>query len=209
MGGFSKAVQERNIKHYERQGFSRAEAELKAATYSGKDTFKFLDPALDFALGLASAPTLVIKKAAEQAAEEHRARSQAKNIARIQDRINAEAIAKQDALWNASLPPADTFPLFTDNPQVEGGGVPVSFLTQLGQGLMQQTAAVRHAASKAAGRRGGKKSSAKKKRRARASTRRQKNARASTRRKGHSKMTKGSAAAKAWGKRMSALRKKK
>ena len=92
------------------------------------------------------------------------------------------------------------------NPGVEGqlGGIPVRLLTQLGMGIAQQTPAVRHALAKTSGRVGGKRSARKRRAKAKASPRRKRR-----KSKGMRKLKKGSAAAKAWGRKMRRLRKGK
>jgi len=86
-----------------------------------------------------------------------------------------------------------------------GGGVPVSIFTQLGSALMQQSAAVRQNAAKAAGRKGGRASARKRKKSKAAAPRAAKRARKS---KSRGRLKKGSPAAKAWGRKMKAARRK-
>lgn len=86
-----------------------------------------------------------------------------------------------------------------------GGGVPMQLFTQLGQGLRQQTAAVRTLAAKNAGRRGGLRSAAKR-RSTKKTTKKKRRARASAKRGG--KFVKGSAAAKRHMAKLRRMRKK-
>lgn len=85
------------------------------------------------------------------------------------------------------------------------GGIPAMYFTQLGGGLSQQTAAVRVNAAKAAGRKGGLRSAKRRKAKKKAAAPRARRMKRVT--KGNGRLKKGSAAAKAWGKKMKRLRK--
>lgn len=139
------------------------------------------------------------------------------NVAQDWDREDAERAARRQAAEDAALQETqvvEDLPTRDEGSQysgglfsnASGGGVPVSMWPQLGSGISQQTAAVRATLAKASGRRGGLTSSRRRRKKTRKASKRRKT---SKRSRGFKKLKKGSAAAKAWGKKMRALRKRR
>lgn len=93
--------------------------------------------------------------------------------------------------------------------QASGGGVPMSMWSQLGSGIAQQSAAVRSLLAKSSGRRGGLRSAKRRKKRKTKARKTKRRSKRSSKRGGVKKLKKGSAAAKAWGRKMKALRKRR
>lgn len=151
---------------------------------------------------------------ARKGAEADWDREDAERAARIAEQEEQAAIEEQ-----VTPPPEEVTPVAPTTPELQydqysgglfsqasGGGVPVSMWPQLGSGIAQQTAAVRSVLAKASGRRGGLRSARRRKKR-KSKTRRRTRRRSAKR--GLKKLKKGSAAAKAWGRKMKALRKRR
>ncbi len=180
-----------------RNGLTPEQARAALAV-PGKNVLGFLDPLFDVALGIASPVLLGLSLAARGIVDQRNARR--------------DASVPDTPLPEEQLPA----PVTTSSPETLSpsfgysdarlGGIPMSMLTQLGMGLMSQTPAVRLNAAKASGRRGGLKSAKRRKSKKKApAARRVKRSRKKSTGK---RLVKGSAAAKAWGKRMKARRKK-
>jgi hypothetical protein len=207
----SRQVAEQNKR---REDYNRAHGLPLNTPSKKKGTFNFLDPILDAGLAFLSPPLFVAYKAADAWAQQQRADAARERDALAQTRVEEptpltpepDRIPTADPIPTFDLPPptpAERIPFQGD--QLQLGGAPMSILYQIGQALGQQTPAVRAAAAKLSGRKGGKRSARKRRAKKKAAAPRARKRKTSKR----AKFVKGSAAAKAWGRKMKALRKKK
>lgn len=170
-----------------------------------KEIKKFED-AVPLAVGLINPVAGVIAEGLHLARKSQQAAWDAEDAARQAEIEQAQGPTVVDEV--PAQDPIDYYPQY-GGASAAAGGIPVSMFNQLGMGLMQQTPAVLRHLSKAAGSRGGRVSAMKRKKR----FKKKSAARTTkTRRKAGTKrarLVKGSAAAKAWGKRMRKARRKK